>query len=101
MKLSVVMPVYNEQATLQEVIERVLAVAIDIELICVDDGSNDRSREILAELPDRYARILRLRFLDSCTLREAAHAMNISLGNAKVLQHRALRHAARVTGESQ
>jgi RNA polymerase sigma-70 factor (ECF subfamily) len=60
-----------------------------------------RVREILAELPDRYARILQLRFLDSCTLREAAHAMNISLGNAKVLQHRALRHAARVTGESQ
>src|SRR5438445_2060024 len=60
-----------------------------------------RVKEILAELPDRYARILQLRFLDSCTLREAAHAMNISLGNAKVLQHRALRHAARVTGESQ
>ena len=60
-------------------------------------GSERSSRE----LPDRYARILQLRFLDSCTLREAAHAMNISLGNAKVLQHRALRHAAQVTGESQ
>jgi len=60
-----------------------------------------RVREILAELPDRYARILQLRFLDSCTLREAASAMNISLGNAKVLQHRALRHAAQVTGASQ
>ena len=64
-------------------------------------GCAARVREILAELPDRYARILQLRFLDSCTLREAAHAMNISLGNAKVLQHRALRHAAQVTGESQ
>lgn len=50
MKLSVVMPVYNEQATLQEVIARVLAVGIDIELICVDDGSKDGSREILMEL---------------------------------------------------
>jgi RNA polymerase sigma factor (sigma-70 family) len=60
-----------------------------------------RARELLAKLPDRYARILQLRFLDSCTLREAAHAMNISLGNAKVLQHRALRHAAQLTGESQ
>ena len=56
-------------------------------------------QELLAELPDHYARILRLRFLDSCTLREAAHAMNISVGNAKVLQHRALRRAAQVTGE--
>ncbi|HTL84832.1 MAG TPA: sigma-70 family RNA polymerase sigma factor [Acidimicrobiia bacterium] len=60
-----------------------------------------RVREVLAKLPERYARILQLRFLEACTLREAAHAMNISLGNAKVLQHRALRHAAQVTGESQ
>lgn len=59
-----------------------------------------RVRELLAELPDHYARILQLRFLDSCTIREAAHAMNISVGNAKVLQHRALRRAAQVTGET-
>ena len=57
MKLSVVMPVYNEQATLQEVIERVLAVSINIELICVDDGSKDRSREILAELQTKWSQI--------------------------------------------
>jgi glycosyltransferase involved in cell wall biosynthesis len=50
MKLSVVMPVYNEQATLDEVISRVLAVPLEIELICVDDGSDDGSREILAQL---------------------------------------------------
>jgi glycosyltransferase involved in cell wall biosynthesis len=50
MKLSVVMPVYNEQATLREVVSRVLAVPFEVELICVDDGSRDGSREILAEL---------------------------------------------------
>ncbi len=50
MKLSVVMPVYNEEATLRKVIERVFSVGLDIELLCVDDGSKDRSREILAEL---------------------------------------------------
>jgi glycosyltransferase involved in cell wall biosynthesis len=50
MKLSVVMPVYNERATLRLVVERVLAVALDIELLCVDDGSTDGSREILADL---------------------------------------------------
>ncbi len=50
MKLSVVMPVYNEQATLRQVVERVLAVRLQIELICVDDGSRDASREILARL---------------------------------------------------
>jgi len=55
MKLSVVMPVYNEQATLQAVIDRVLAVPLDIELICVDDGSSDGSREILSGLHASYA----------------------------------------------
>ena len=53
MKLSVVMPVYNERATLEKVIERVLSVGLDIELLCVDDGSRDGSREILANLEAR------------------------------------------------
>jgi glycosyltransferase involved in cell wall biosynthesis len=57
MKLSVVMPVYNERATLREVVARVLAVPLDIELICVDDGSRDGSREILAELGERYHQV--------------------------------------------
>jgi RNA polymerase sigma factor (sigma-70 family) len=60
-----------------------------------------RVRALLAELPDRYARILQLRFLESCTLREAARAMNISVGNAKVLQHRALHRAAETQGANQ
>ena len=54
MRLSVVMPVYNERATLGEVIEKVIAVPIEIELLCVDDGSSDGSREMLAELAGRY-----------------------------------------------
>jgi glycosyltransferase involved in cell wall biosynthesis len=57
MKLSVVMPVYNEQATLQEVITRVLAVPLEIELICVDDGSTDGSREILSQLQSAHPQI--------------------------------------------
>ena len=48
--LSVVMPVYNERGTIQEIIRRVLAVPLRIELIVVDDGSNDGTRDILAEL---------------------------------------------------
>ncbi len=44
------MPVYNEQATLSEVTARVLRVPMDLELICVDDGSRDNSRQILAGL---------------------------------------------------
>jgi len=54
MKLSVVMPVYNEQATLVRVIERVLSVGLDIELLCVDDGSTDDSRSILAGLEKQF-----------------------------------------------
>ncbi|HVI08654.1 MAG TPA: glycosyltransferase family 2 protein [Candidatus Binatia bacterium] len=50
MKLSVIMPVYNERATLRQVVERVLSVPLEIELICVDDGSTDGSRDILLQL---------------------------------------------------
>jgi glycosyltransferase involved in cell wall biosynthesis len=50
MKLSVVMPIFNERATVRAVVERVLAVPLEIELLCVDDGSRDGSREILQEL---------------------------------------------------
>jgi len=51
------MPVYNERATLREVIQRVLEVPIDIELICVDDGSLDGSRDILSELASQQPRV--------------------------------------------
>jgi len=44
------MPIYNESATLRSVVGRVLAVPLEIELLCVDDGSRDGSREILQEL---------------------------------------------------
>jgi RNA polymerase sigma factor (sigma-70 family) len=54
-----------------------------------------RAGKILATLPDRYRRILELRFLEACTIKEAAQAMNVSVSNAKVLQHRALRMAAK------
>ena len=57
MKLSVVMPVYNERATLRAVIERVLAAPLEIELLCVDDGSRDGSREILADLQTAHPQI--------------------------------------------
>ena len=44
MKLSAVMPVYNERNTLQVVVDRVLAAPLELELICFDDGSSDGSR---------------------------------------------------------
>jgi glycosyltransferase involved in cell wall biosynthesis len=48
--LSVVMPVYNERTTIEEIIRRVLAVPLRIELIVVDDGATDGTSEILDAL---------------------------------------------------
>ncbi len=51
-RVSVVMPIYNEEATLEAIIRRVKDVAPDVELVAVDDGSVDASRAILASLED-------------------------------------------------
>jgi glycosyltransferase involved in cell wall biosynthesis len=48
--LSVVMPVYNEAATIEEIIRRVLAVPVRTQLIVVDDCSTDGTRDMLAGL---------------------------------------------------
>ncbi len=52
--LSVVMPVFNERLTIDEIITRVLAVPVRIQLIVVDDCSTDGTRERLAELQQHY-----------------------------------------------
>ncbi len=50
MKISVVIPVYNEAATIKEIVRRVKEVNLVDEMVIVDDGSQDGTREILAEL---------------------------------------------------
>jgi glycosyltransferase involved in cell wall biosynthesis len=50
MKLSVIIPVYNEKATIRKVIQVVNDVDVDKEVIVVDDGSNDGTRELLVGL---------------------------------------------------
>jgi len=49
-KLTVAMPVYNEERTLREIVERVRAVPLDKEIVIVDDCSTDGTREILKQL---------------------------------------------------
>jgi RNA polymerase sigma-70 factor (ECF subfamily) len=58
-----------------------------------------RAAAILERLPERYRKVLELRFLRGYSLRETAASMGISSGNAKVMQHRALRKAAEVGAE--
>lgn len=59
-----------------------------------DDRAMVRVRALLGRLPDNYRRVLELRFLERLSVAETAEAMNISNGNARVLQYRALRRAA-------
>src|ERR1043166_8068044 len=60
--LSVVMPAYNEAATIEEIVRRVLAVPVRTQLIVVDDCSTDGTREILVLLqPENRAKGAALR----------------------------------------
>jgi RNA polymerase sigma-70 factor (ECF subfamily) len=61
-----------------------------------DGRAARRAQRILAVLPARSRRILELRFLERRSLRDSAEAMGVSVANAKVLQHRALRMAATI-----
>ena len=82
----------------------VTAIDPDAELPGVDEPAPpsqapERARRVLGSLPERYRRILELRFLRAMSLKEAATEMGVTVGNAKVLQHRALRHAATAGGD--
>ena len=57
MKISVVMPVYNELPTLRLAVERVVHVPLELEVLCVDDGSTDGSGQVLQELQSQYPQV--------------------------------------------
>jgi glycosyltransferase involved in cell wall biosynthesis len=50
LKLSVIIPCYNEKGTIEEIVRRVRAVGLAHEIILVDDGSTDGTREVLATM---------------------------------------------------
>ncbi len=59
-KLSVLMPAYNEKDTIDEIVKRVRAVklgGVKLEIVIVDDGSKDGTREILARLAKKHKSI--------------------------------------------
>ena len=57
MRLSIIIPVFNERPTILELLQRVAAVDLDVEVVVVDDGSTDGTRELLAGL-DGDARVV-------------------------------------------
>src|SRR5690349_22195750 len=59
MKLSILMPVYNEQARIADAVKQALAVdyPCEIELVVVDDGSRDATAEILGRVDDPRMRV--------------------------------------------
>jgi len=60
----------------------------------VNSTTAQQVQRVLAALPDNYRRVLELRFLQGRSIKESATHMGVSVANAKVLQHRALRLAA-------
>ena len=54
MKLSVIIPVYNEEATLLKILKKIQKIKINKEVIIVNDGSNDNTKSILNNLKKKY-----------------------------------------------
>jgi glycosyltransferase involved in cell wall biosynthesis len=62
-RFSIIIPVYNEQATVIQILERVRAQAVDgaeLETIVINDGSSDGTGELLAGRPDLYDKLVDL-----------------------------------------
>ena len=110
-------PVHNVRSYLVKTAKTVLAdhwrthyaaenVALELEQLPPQGSAgpsstvaSDRAQRLLALLPDHFRRILELRFLQGCSVREAAGQMGVTEANARVLQFRALRKAAELEGE--
>lgn len=93
---------YGSQVTvvgIDAALEFLLDRGVDEQDIVAEAKSSERLAEIMARLPQRYRRILELRFLEGCSVKEAAVELDVSAGNARVLQHRALRRAGEIAEE--
>ena len=88
LKLSVIIPVYNEVETLTELVERVQAVSLNKELILVDDGSTDGSRELLKSWECNLAANVKIIYHPENQGKGAAIATGLSLvtGDLVIIQ---------------
>ena len=60
--ITILIPVYNEEATILQLLERVFAVSVEgftLEVIVIEDGSSDRTLELLEGRPDLYSRLIK------------------------------------------
>lgn len=83
MKISVIIPAYNERNTIEEIIRRVQASSLVDEIIIVDDGSNDGTREILRSWDEKGK--LRVVFHERNQGKGAAVATGIRTATGDVL----------------
>lgn len=85
--LSIVMPAFNEEATIGAIVNRVLQVPHLLELIIVDDSSTDRTQEIASTLADRDSRVTYVRHETNRGKTEALKtAFAISTGDIVIIQ---------------
>jgi glycosyltransferase involved in cell wall biosynthesis len=58
MKISIIVPVYNEKDTIREILKKIEQVSLDKEIIVVDDGSSDGTKDILEKIREHDLTIL-------------------------------------------
>jgi glycosyltransferase involved in cell wall biosynthesis len=92
-KVSIVIPVYNEVRTLKEIVSRVVALDVDKELVIVDDASKDGSRELLTELRDQGL----ARWLPNPAVQRGANDVQVALQERNQGKGAALRRGFSLT----
>ena len=86
--LSVVIPVYNEHSTITEIIQRVRQTGLVNQIIVVDDGSSDGTRQVLEQLAQRGEADLQIEFHERNSGKGAAvrTGINLALGDLVLVQ---------------
>jgi RNA polymerase sigma-70 factor (ECF subfamily) len=90
----------REVTTLAEMPDLPAPAAVDEDAPNPSASAIAEASDLLAGLPEKYGQVLRLRFLQGYSVRDTATALSITVANAKVLQHRALRRAAQLIEEA-